>query len=208
MIPTQKSEPVEAWHKPAVTELPLHSLIRERWSPRAFSDRPVSAQDIELLLEAARWSASSSNDQPWTIVIGDRTTDPEGHARILATLVPGNAVWAFRAPVLALVAARLNTLRSGRPNRHAQYDTGQAIATLALQATALGLAMHQMGGFDIGKARELLAIPEGFEPMAVIAIGHHGDPSDLSEELRSRELSPRTRRPISEWVFRGKWGQP
>ena len=207
MNQTQETQPVEAWRKPATTEQPLHPLIRERWSPRAFSERPVSPDDLDVLVEAARWAASSSNEQPWTLLIGDRATDPEGHARILATLVPANSVWAARAPVLAVAVARLTFTRNGRPNRHAQYDTGQAIASLALQATAMGLVVHQMAGFDGDKARELLAIPEGFEPMAVIAMGYPGATSDLSEELRQRELTPRTRRPASEWAFGAKWGE-
>jgi nitroreductase len=207
MNPTLTNEKVEAWRKPAPTQQPIHPLIRERWSPRAFSDRPVSQGDLDSLVEAARWAPSSMNEQPWAILIGDRATDPEGHARILATLVPQNAVWAAKAPVLALTVARLTFLRHGRPNRHALFDTGQAIANLSLQATAMGLVLHQMGGFDADKARDLLAIPEGVEPVAAMALGYPGDPSDLPEELRQRELAPRTRRPTSEWAFGAKWGE-
>jgi nitroreductase len=196
----------EVGRKPAPSGLPLHDLIRERWSPRAFSDQPVEQRDIDLLIEAARWAPSSMNEQPWAIVIGNRTVDPDGHARILETLVPANAVWAGKAPVLAIAVARQNFVRNGRPNRHALYDTGQAMAQLALQATALGLVVHQMGGFDPLKARELLGIPDGFEPVAAMAIGYPGHPAGLSEELHLRESAPRTRRPASEWAFAGHWG--
>jgi nitroreductase len=197
-----------AGRKPVPSELPLHDLIRERWSPRAFSTRPVLESDIDLLIEAARWAPSSMNEQPWAIVIANLDTDPEGHARILSTLVPANVAWAQRAPVLAIAVARTGFLRNGRANKHAWYDTGQAMSQLSMQGTALGLVIHQMGGFDADKAREVLAIPEGFEPVAAMAIGYPGDGSDLTEELRQREFAPRTRRPSSEWAFAGKWGAP
>jgi nitroreductase len=184
----------------------LHPLLRERWSPRAFSPRPVSAGDLDSLVEAARWAASSMNEQPWSLLIGDRERDPEGHARILSTLAPANAAWAAKAPVLGIAVARLNFTRNGKPNAWALYDTGQAMANLVIEATALGLAAHQMGGFDRDKARVELGVPEGYEPVAAIAIGYRGDASELSEELQRRELAPRTRRLSTEWAFRARWG--
>ena len=103
--------------------------------------------------------------------------------------------------------ARLDFKRNGKPNRHALHDTGQAAANLALQATALELAVHQMAGFDASKAREEFSIPEGFEPVAAIAVGYPGDPEDLPEDLRDKELAPRTRRPLEDFVFGGSWGE-
>ena len=194
--------------KPAPTAVPIHPLIRERWSPRAFSDQAVPPAEVRMLLEAARWAPSSSNEQPWTFLVADHATDPEGHARLLTCLVPGNAAWAFRAPLLMLAVARLTAERSGRENRHALYDTGQAVALLTVQATALGLAVHQMAGFYVEKAREEFAIPAGYEPLTAIAIGYPGDPQILSEQLRTRETAPRERRPLAAWAFGSHWQQP
>jgi nitroreductase len=148
------------------------------------------------------------NEQPWRFVVANRRDDPEGHARIGSTLVPANAAWALRAPVLMVVAAKTAFTLNGAPNRTAFYDAGQAVAELALQATALGLAVHQMGGFDRDRARLLLGIPEGYEPVAAVALGYPGDPADLSPEMRSRETAPRARRPLSELVYGGRWGEP
>ncbi|MEO7650507.1 MAG: nitroreductase family protein [Bryobacteraceae bacterium] len=194
--------------KPASTLLPIHPLIRERWSPRAFTDQQVPSGKIRLLLEAARWAPSSSNEQPWSFLIANRGTDPEGHASLLSCLVPGNAVWAHRAPVLILAVARLAFERNGRDNRHALYDTGQSVALLSVQATALGLAVHQMAGFDGTKAREVFAIPEGYDPVAAIAIGYPGGPELLTEPLQKRETAPRERRPVTAWAFGSHWQKP
>ena len=194
--------------KPATADAEIHELMRERWSPRAIASDPVPPAHLQSLIEAARWAASSGNEQPWAFVVADRYADPEGHARIASTLVPANAIWAARAPILMVAVARLANSRNEAPNRHAHYDTGQAVSQLSLQATALGLVVHQMAGFSVEKARELLAIPDGHEPMAVIAIGYPGDPAQLSAELQTRESAPRRRRPVNEFVYGGRWGDP
>jgi nitroreductase len=193
---------------PATASDGLHELIRERWSPRAFSSAPVPRQKLNALFEAARWAPSSMNEQPWRFIAANREDDPEGHARIGSTLVPFNAAWALRAPVLMIVAAKIAFSHNGAPNRSAFYDAGQAVAVLSLQATALGLALHQMGGFNIDQARQLLNIPEGYEPVVAIALGYPGDAGDLSPEMRARETAPRTRRPTGEIVYGGRWGEP
>jgi nitroreductase len=194
--------------KPAPTDAGVHELIRERWSPRAFSGAPIPTHDLALLLEAAQWAPSSLNEQPWRFVVADRSRNPEMHARVLSTLVPANVAWAQRAPVLIVAVARMTYARNGALNRHAFYDTGAAVVQLALQATSMGLGIHQMGGFNPDQARAALSIPEGYEPVAVLAIGHPGDANKLSDELRARELAPRQRRPLSETVYNGVWGQP
>jgi nitroreductase len=148
------------------------------------------------------------NEQPWRFVVAARRDDPEGHARIGATLVAANAAWALRAPVLMIVAAKTAFARNGAPNPTAFYDAGQAMAVLTVQATALGLAVHQMGGFDANAARLSLGIPEGYEPIAAAALGYPGDAAQLTPELRARETAPRTRRPSAEWTYGGRWGQP
>jgi nitroreductase len=193
---------------PAPAGAAIHKLIRERWSPRAFSSAPVPREHLHALLEAARWAPSSMNEQPWRFIVADRHDDPEGHARIGSALVPFNAAWALRAPVLMIVVAKTAFTQNGAPNRHALYDTGQAVALLSLQATAFSLAVHQMGGFDQDRARLLLGIPDGYEPIAALALGCQGDAAELSPDVRARETAPRQRRPTAEWTYSGRWSEP
>jgi nitroreductase len=198
LAPTPFRKPAEAAH-------PIHDLIRERWSPRAFADRPVEPATLHSLFEAARWAASGGNQQPWYFIVGDSAHDDD-HARLVGTLLAGNVRWAQHAPVLILVVARLYE----RPGAEyvSLYDTGMAVGNLVMQAVAHGLVTHQMGGFDVEKARETLGIPEGYRPVAMIALGYPGHPDTLPDDLRTRELEPRTRRPLEEFVFAGRWGQP
>ena len=189
----------------ARTDFPMHDLIRRRWSPRAFADRPVEPEKLRSLLEAARWAPSSFNQQPWAYLVATRE-EPEAFGRLLTALMEGNRAWAARAPVLMLSVAKLDFDRNGQPNRHAFHDVGLATANLVTQATAMGLAAHQMAGFDAAKARELFAIPDGWEPVAAIALGYPGEASSLPAPLRDRELAARTRKPLEEFVFSGRWG--
>ncbi len=193
--------------KAADTQHPIHDLLKRRWSPRAFSDRPVEAEKLRMLFEAARWAPSSNNEQPWRFIVATKDDETEWN-RLFACLLEGNRKWAYRAPLLILSAAGLNFEDDSTPNRHAFHDTGMAVENLVLQATALGLATHQMAGFDGEKARADLKIPSGYEPVAMIAVGYPGDPASLSDRLREREWQPRVRRPISEWTFSGLWGMP
>jgi len=193
--------------KPAETQYPIHDLLKRRWSPRAFGERAVEADKLRSLFEAARWAPSSNNEQPWRFIVATRDHETEWN-QLLACLVEGNRKWAFRAPVLILSVASLNFEDDSKPNRHALHDTGLASENLVLQATALGLAAHQMAGFDVEKARIDLKIPAGYEPVAMIAVGYPGDPASLPDRLRERELQPRSRRPISEWTYSGQWGVP
>ncbi len=190
----------------ARTESLVHDLIRRRRSPRAFSGRPVEPEKLRSLLEAARWAPSSFNEQPWAYLVATRE-EPEQFARLLSVLVEGNRGWAQKAPVLMLSVAKLRFDKNGNLNRHAFHDVGLATANLVTQATAMGLSAHQMAGFDAEKAREVFAIPEGWEPVAAIALGYPGDASALSGRLRDLELAPRTRKPLEEFVFTGHWGQ-
>jgi nitroreductase len=190
---------------PATTESPIHELLTRRWSPRAFANRPVDAATLRILFEAARWAASSYNDQPWYYLVATRDK-PEEFQKMLACLVEFNQTWAKAAPVLAISVARTTFQHNGSPNRHAPHDVGAASASLAIQATELGLVVHQMAGFDANRARETYHIPTEYEPMAAMAIGYPGDPASLSEELQKRENAPRTRKPVSDFVFSGGWG--
>lgn len=191
--------------KPAETGAPIHDVLSHRWSPRAFDKRPVEAEKLRSLFEAARWAASSFNAQPWYFIVATKD-DPESFKRVLECFVEFNQGWAKGAPVVALSVAGLKFQHNGQPNRHAFHDVGQAAANLALQATSLGLQVHQMAGIMPEKARELFGIPEGFEAVAGIALGYPGDPATLSGELREREVAPRERKPLASFVFSGKWG--
>jgi nitroreductase len=191
--------------KPAPTEVPVHDLIRNRWSPRAFADKPIPPEVLRSLFEAARWAPSSNNEQPWAYIVATRD-DKENFEKMLSVLVEFNAIWAKSAPVLALAIAELAFAKNNAPNRNAQYDTGAATALLSVEATARGLAVHQMAGFDPQKGRQVFEIPAGWEPIAAIAIGYPGDPESLPQPLRDRELAPRIRKPLSEFVMTGRWG--
>lgn len=189
--------------KVAVTEYPINDLIKDRWSPRAFSGEPVSRESIFRLLEAARWAASSYNDQPWRFIIGMK--GEATYDKILQTLVEFNRAWAAKAPVLLLVCAGKTNGR-GSFNRHYAYDTGQAVANLSIQAMDMGLYLHQMAGFSQEKSREAFAIPEDVEPMAAIAVGYKGNPGALNDSSKKSELSPRSRKDFKEFCFENNWG--
>lgn len=191
--------------KSATADHPIHEHLRERWSPRAFSDKPILPEVLRSLFEAARWAPSSGNEQPWAFLVTTKD-DPDVHARLLSTLVEGNQVWAKHAPVLAIAVAALNFARNGQPNRNALYDTGTAVAHLTFEATSRGLFVHQMAGFDPQKAIDLFQIPSGWQPIAAFVIGYLGDPQALPDNLRERELAPRSRKPLKDFVMSGQWG--
>jgi len=191
--------------KSAPVDHPIHELVRNRWSPRAFSDKPIPPEVLRSLFEAARWAPSSSNEQPWRFLVATKD-NPEAHARLVSTLDPSNQVWAKHAPVLAIAISQLAFARGGDPNRNAFYDTGAAVAYLTFEATSLGLFLHQMAGFDPHKVIELCHVPDGFEPIAAFVIGYPGDPQSLPENLRERELGPRSRKPLRDFVMSTRWG--
>jgi len=190
---------------PAPVEYPVQDVIRNRWSPRAFSDKPVPAEVLRSLFEAARWAPSSNNEQPWAFLVATKD-DADNFEKSLGALVEFNANWAKKAPVLVIAVAALAFAKNKAPNRNAQYDVGAASLQLSLEATARGLVVHQMAGFDPETAREAYDVPEGWEPIAAMAIGYPGDASSLPEPYQSREKAPRTRKPIREFVMSGQWG--
>jgi nitroreductase len=157
------------------------------------------------LFEAARWTSSCFNDQPWTFIVATKD-DTVNYQKLLDCLVPANVVWAQVAPVLGLIIAQKNFKHNGKPNAWSEYDAGQSAATLVLQATALDLVAHQMGGFDAAKAIAAFNIPETAKPVAAIAIGYAGETSNLPTDLQERETAPRDRHPLSSFVFTGEWG--
>src|ERR1700716_4106912 len=191
--------------KPAPTDVALNKVKKKGGGRRVFAKKPVPAEILRSLFEAARWAPSSNNEQPWAYLVATKD-DPESYAKMLAVLVEFNANWAKNAPVLALSVAHLKTQREGKPNRVALHDVGSATAQLTFEANSHGLLVHQMAGFDAEKARQTFAIPPDWEPVAAMAIGYPGNPDSLSEKLRERELAPRTRKPLVEFVMSGSWG--
>jgi nitroreductase len=191
--------------RPAPVKYPIQELLQNRWSPRAFADRDVEPGDLQSLFEAARWAASSYNAQPWHFVIATHH-DPEAFERVLGCLVEFNQGWAKGAPLIGISVAKLN-FDDGNPNRHAYHDVGQAAANLAIEAAAKGLQLHQMAGILVDKAREVLSIPAGYDPVAGFALGYPGDAQALPEKLRERELAARQRKQASSFVHQGSWNQ-
>jgi nitroreductase len=183
-----------------------HELIRRRWSPRAFADRPVDPATIRSLFEAARWAPSAGNGQPWSFIVADRFRDPAGFARMLDLLNPKNQDWARHAPLLIIgVTQRIRD--EGKEARHAVYDLGMAVENLVLQAVDLGLVVHQMAGFDHERAREVYAIPPAHEAIVAIAVGYQGHHGGLPDDLQLREVAPRQRKPVSSFVYGGRFGE-
>jgi nitroreductase len=175
-------------------------IFHSRWSPRAFSDRAVSNADLTKVFDAARWAASSYNEQPWRFLVGTQGTPT--HKKILDTLMPFNQAWAGNAPVLILGVAKPTFSHNDSPNRVALHDLGAAASYLTLEAAALGLATHQMGGYDTEAARKAFGIPEGYVFGSVIALGYQAEPAALpNEQMLAQEVAPRTRKPLAEIVF-------
>jgi nitroreductase len=191
--------------KQAAPEHPIHDLLARRWSPYAFADRPVADDDLRSLFEAARWAASSYNEQPWRYVVASKA-DAADFEQLLSCLVEGNRVWARATPVLALGCTSLRFARNGKPNAAAVHDLGLASANLTVEATARGLCVHQMIGILPDRAREVYRIPDDVQPLTGLAIGYAADPDTLPENLRERDLAPRGRKPLGEFVFGREWG--
>ncbi len=192
--------------KAAETSAPIHDLFAQRWSPRAFDARPVEVRTLASLFEAARWAPSCFNEQPWRFFVA-RREDGAAFERLASFLVEGNA-WARQAAVLVVTAASTTFAHNKKQNRHAWYDVGQATLSLVLQGQALGLASHQMAGFDAERARAELGMPDGIEPVTMVAIGHRGAADTLPAALAERERAPRTRRPLAGTVFADGWEKP
>jgi nitroreductase len=191
----------------ASTDHPVHELLAARWSPYAFQDRPVPDADLRSLFEAARWAASSFNEQPWTYIVATKD-NPDQFQQLLSCLVEFNQVWAKAAPVLALGVVSLRFARDGQANRAAVHDLGLAAGNLLVEATARGIFVHQMLGILPEKARQIFAIPDGYEAWTGLAIGYRGDPTQLPDVLRERERRPRQRKPLHQFIFSGRWGHP
>lgn len=192
--------------KPALTSIPVASIITERWSPRAYDETAeISPDQVRALLEAARWAPSFGNTQPARYLLGVRGTP--AFDRILATFNSGNRAWAHRASLL-LIGVMVTTNEKGDVP-YAEYGLGLASENLVLQAVELGLIAHQMAGFSPAAARDFFALPADAVPKIAIAVGSPADPSVLEEDWRiERERAERARIPLEEFAFTGTWGTP
>ena len=188
-----------------VPEHPILPVLTQRRSPRAYTAQPVPTETLQQLFTAAASAASCYGEQPWRFIVGSKSTSPVAFEKILGTLAPFNQTWVQKAPVLAISIAKTNFSHDNNPNAWARHDVGQAVATLAVQAAALDLQVHQMAGFSAEAARTAFGIPEGYEPVAVFTIGDPGDLDAMSDDARARELAPRTRKPLAEFMFEGGW---
>ena len=194
--------------KRATTSVPIHDLMARRWSPRAYdASKPVTREQLAVLVEAGRWAPSCYGDEPWRYLVWDKSRDAQGWQKAFACLGESNQKWCKNVPLLMLSCAGSAFAHNGKPNRWGQHDTGAASVSMALQAVALGLIVHQMGGFDAEKARAAFAIPAEYTPMAMIAIGYQAVPDVLEEEIKKKELAPRARKPVAGRFFEGAWGQ-
>jgi len=192
--------------KQAITEHDILDVLADRWSPRAFADRPVESDKLRRLFEAARWAASSYNEQPWRYIVATKD-NPKAYERLLSCLGEFNQQWAKTAPVLMLGFYKTTFSRNGKPNRCAPHDLGAASAQLTAQATALDLYVHQMAGIEMDVIHDTYDVPDDFEPLAALAVGYLGDPSVLPDKLEKQEYGERSRRPLNETVFGNGWGE-
>lgn len=196
-------------NKLAPTSLPIAPLIVQRWSARAIDEaRPLSDEHLRMVLEAARWAPSCFGEQPWAYIVWNRYVSPEAWQSALACLTTKNQLWAKRAPILMASIANPTFRQTQKPNRWAEHDVGAASENLCLQAVALGLVAHQMGGFDQEKLKLAFNIPETHTCLAMIALGHPGHVQLLEAEFREAELGQRKRKPLQENFFSTAWGVP
>lgn len=192
--------------KPARVDHPILEAIQRRWSPYAFADKPVETAKLMSLLEAARWSASAFNEQPWRFILATKD-QPKAYAKALSCLVEANQNWAKQAPILILTVTRTTFTRNDNPNRVHLHDLGLAVQNLVIQATSMDLFTHQMAGVDLEKVKSEYDLPDGFEAQTAIAIGYGVEAQDLPEAVREKEQAPRSRKALSEFVFGETFGK-
>lgn len=189
--------------KPASNKYDIHPIIKRRWSPRSFEDKPVENEKLQRVFEAARWAPSAFNMQPWRFIIGRKGTS--SYDNIMDTLIEFNQSWTKFAPVLVLVIGKQVDAKN-RPNGTFQYDTGQSVAYLTFQAMHEGLFTHQMSGFKKSKAIENFSIEKDHTPIAAFALGYLSAPDQLPEKLQEMERSERSRKSFEDFVFEEKFG--
>lgn len=192
-------------NKPAVTSEPLLEPIQNRWSPRAFDSRPVAKKDLRKIFEAARWAASSYNEQPWAFIVATREK-PEEFDQALSCLIEFNQGWAKTAPVLVFTLARGIFLKNNKPNPYSWHDLGIATGQLMIQAEALGLKTHAMAGILPDRIRQVYSVPQDYEPVAALALGYVGQPEHLPESLQAMEKAHRERKSLGMITYSKQFG--
>lgn len=190
-------------NKPTDNQYPLQSDIQARWSPYAFAETPLTTAELGSIFEAARWAPSAYNEQPWRFVIASKDADPDTYAVIFGSMIDWNKMWTATAPILIAVVAKKTFSHDGSANPWGPYDAGQAAAYLSLQATSMGLYTHQMAGFDPTALTEGLDLSDDYAPVALIALGHLGNPDTLPiDPLKDKHNDvTRSRKPLSEVVL-------
>jgi len=190
-------------------QAPVERLFAGRWSTRAFdAARPVSNEQLASCLEAARWAPSCFGAEPWQYLVADRFHDEANWQLVVDALAPKNQLWASNAPLLIVATTDPLFAHNGSANRWAEYDAGQATQCLCLQAEALGLSTHQMGGFNPDTLKVSLGIPESMQIMSVTALGYAGEIESLDADFQPMETAARTRKPLADIVHSGRWGAP
>ncbi|QDT36420.1 nitroreductase family protein [Stratiformator vulcanicus] len=179
---------------------PIEALLLKRWSPRAMDGGVVTDEHLASLFEAARWAPSTYNEQEWRFLYARR--DSEHWKTFFGLLMEANQAWCDNASDLIVLLSKKTFAKNGKPNPVHTLDAGAAMQNLLLQAASMNLVAHAMAGFDRGKARAQLSIPDDYEVEAMIAIGRPGDPDDLPTELQERE-EPSGRNPIGDFVLAG-----
>ena len=203
LLPYQKSTHMNhsatALLKEAPTEHAVHSLIRNRWSARAFSTAPLTHEDVHTLIEAAAWAPSSMNEQPWRYRYALRGSAAFG--QLWECLMGGNQPWTKDAAALVVCSGMKLLAKNGQPNNAWKHDLGLANANLLTQALSMNIYGHLMGGFDHAKANEALSIDEvNEEVFCFLALGYLGEAEQLIEPFKTRELTARSRRPLAQTV--------
>jgi nitroreductase len=181
-------------------------LLKKRRSTVNFSEKSVQEEELKMLFEAARWSASSRNEQPWRFIVATKN-QPEAYQKILNGINEHNRVWAHNAPVLILTFAKSNVAETSMPNNHSWHDVGLAIGNMSAQATAMDIYLHQMGGILPKEIYNTFDLPEEFEVVSAIALGYLGDEDKLDPRFEARENKERVRKPLDEFVFGTSWGE-
>lgn len=193
--------------KPAQADYPVHDLIKRRWSPVSFLEKPVEFEKIKSLFEAARWAPSSFNEQPWYFLIASKKNKSD-YQKMLECLMDHNQLWASSAPVLLIAVASLKFTRNDHLNRHAYHDVGLALQNMILQAVSEGLMARMIAGFHIEKVTKAYQIPDQYEPVTAVALGYPNPSEDLDQKLLAKQKAPRLRKPVQDFVYEGAWGSP
>jgi nitroreductase len=185
--------------KEATTKNPIIDVIKKRWSNRAFSDHSISIAEIETLFEAASWAPSSGNEQPWVYYFVQKS-NPEKFEAMLNCLDVGNKIWAKNCDIIIVGAVRKTFAKNGATNTYAAYDLGASNYGLLLQAQTMGIYGHIMAGFYPEKVAETLNLDDNIQALTILALGYVGEAESLEEPFKTRELTPRSRKGLEEFV--------